>query len=120
MKRIARILLLLVVLLALASGFGAIAKYRADLSYYDGYDAALALDPIVRETAQRDEYTRIDFTYQSTPDSRVPTLLALPKDATKPYPCIIFLHGIGQSKSFLDEIAGYYTCLLYTSDAADE
>ncbi|MCC6794280.1 MAG: dienelactone hydrolase family protein [Candidatus Hydrogenedentes bacterium] len=109
MKRVARILLLLLVLLALASGVGAIAKYRADQSYYDGYDAALALDPIVRETAQRDEYTRIDFTYQSTPDSRVPSLLALPKDTTKPYPCIIFLHGIGQSKSFLDEIAGYYT-----------
>ena len=88
---------------------GALVKYRADQTYYDGYDATLPLSPIVRGTEPRAEYTRVDFTYQSTPGSDVPTLLALPLNAPKPYPCIIFLHGIGQSKGFLDAIAGYYT-----------
>jgi dienelactone hydrolase len=88
---------------------GAGIKYRADQEYYDGYDASLPLDPVVRGTETRDDYTRIDFTYQSMPDMAVPSLLALPIDTPKPYPCIIFLHGIGQSKRFLDEIAGYYT-----------
>lgn len=90
-------------------GGGVAAKYRADQTYYDGYDAALALNPVIRGTEPREGYTRVDFTYQSLPGMTVPTLLALPLEGVKPYPCIIFLHGIGQNKGFLDEIAAYYT-----------
>ncbi|NUM54127.1 MAG: dienelactone hydrolase family protein [Candidatus Hydrogenedentes bacterium] len=109
MKRFAKISLIGVIVLFVAAAGGAVVKYRADQSYYDGYDASLPLNPVVRGTEQRDAYTRVDFTYQSQPESNVPSILALPVDTPKPYPCIIFLHGIGQSKSFLDEIAAYYT-----------
>ena len=88
---------------------GALYKAMADRRYYDGYDAALALDPVVRGKEAREGYTRVDFTYQSLPGMMVPTLLALPLDGKAPMPCIIFLHGIGQSKGFLDDIAKYYT-----------
>lgn len=98
---------LAVVLLVIAAG--AVVKYRADQSYYEGYDALLPLDPHIRATEQREDYTRVEFTYQSQPDSNVPAVLALPVGPQAPYPCIIFLHGIGQSKGFLDEIAAYYT-----------
>ncbi len=104
-KRIAVVVAVLAVVLVA----GALLKRRADAGFYDGYDASLPLAPVVRGTETRDNYTRVDFTYQSLPDSPVPTLLALPLAAEKPYPCIIFLHGIGQSKGFLDDIASQYT-----------
>ncbi len=109
MKRIRKFAYIALSAFVLCAVVGALIKYRADQSYYDGYDPSLPLNPIVRSTDARDEYTRIDFTYQSLEDQTVPTLLALPLEAPKPYPCIIFLHGIGQSKGFLDDIAGYYT-----------
>jgi dienelactone hydrolase len=108
-KRFKKILLVASVALLLIVAGGAVVKYCADQTYYDGYDAALPLDPVVRGTETRADYIRIDFTYKSLPDMVVPTLLALPLETPKPYPCIIFLHGIGQSKGFLDDIAGYYT-----------
>ncbi len=109
MKRVKKILLVASVALLLVVAGAAVVKYRADQTYYDGYDATLPLDSVIRSTETRADYTRIDFTYQSMPGMEVPTLLALPLETSKPYPCIIFLHGIGQSKGFLDDIAGYYT-----------
>jgi dienelactone hydrolase len=41
----------------------------------------------------------------------VPSLLAAPRksEGDGPFPAIIFLHGIGQKKEFLDEIAAFFT-----------
>jgi len=97
------------VALALVLAAGLAYKQGADASFYDGYDAALPLATEVRGTESREGYSRIDFTFQGLPGMAVPTLLALPDEEDGPYPCIIFLHGIGQSKGFLDEIAMYYT-----------
>jgi len=95
--------------LALILVAGALFKRHADQNFYEGYDASLPLSSIIRGTEDRAEYTRVDLTYQGLPDTTVPTLLALPLGVAEPYPCIIFLHGIGQSKGFLDDIASFYT-----------
>lgn len=109
MRQLKLALLGAAMVVALVLCVGALWKEWADARFYDGYDAELPLAAVVREMRETPEYTRIDFTYQSTPNSHVPTLLALPHSGAKPYPCIIFLHGIGQNRRFLDEIAGHYT-----------
>lgn len=93
---------------ALIAAGGAI-KRSYDVRYFDGYDPALPLNAVVRGDELRDEYRRIDFVFQGTPVMSVPTLLAVPRSGDGPFPCVIFLHGIGQSKGFLDDIAGYFT-----------
>lgn len=86
-----------------------LAKASADAHYYDGYDAALPLNAEAQPATEKDGFRRVAFYYDSVPGQRVPGLLALPKAGDGPYPCVIFLHGIGQSKSFLDEIAKPFT-----------
>ncbi|MBI5095783.1 MAG: dienelactone hydrolase family protein [Candidatus Hydrogenedentes bacterium] len=81
------------------------AKIRLDSHYYDGYDASLPLNPVVQPDEERSAYTRTAFSFDGLAGMRVPTLMARPKGAPGPFPCVIFLHGIGQKKEFLDEIA---------------
>lgn len=75
-----------------------------DSRYYEGYDPGLPLEVRVVSDEEREGYVRAAFSFQGVAGERVPTLLTLPSDAPEPYPCIIFLHGIGQDKRFLDEI----------------
>ncbi|MFA6241908.1 MAG: dienelactone hydrolase family protein [Candidatus Hydrogenedentales bacterium] len=87
----------------------AITKSNWDSHFLDGYDATAPLNASVRGEEERPDYHRIDLVFDGLPGMQVPTLLAEPHEMTPPYPCIIFLHGIGQSKGFLDDIAGMYT-----------
>lgn len=80
-----------------------------DSGYYDGYDPNLPLNTTVRGEEERPAYRRVDLTYEGLPGQPVPTLLALPPGPGGPWPCIVFLHGIGQKKDFLDEIAAPFT-----------
>lgn len=84
------------------------AKLWWDAGYYNGYEAELPLNAIVQAEEAREGYRRVAFAFDSVPGQRVPGLLALPP-AEGRYPCVIFLHGIGQSKSFLDDIAPFFT-----------
>ncbi|MDX9973479.1 MAG: alpha/beta fold hydrolase [FCB group bacterium] len=95
---------------ALATGFTLIVtllvvKVFADSRFYAGYDAALPLNAEVQPATVEDGFKRVAFYYDSVPGERVPGVMALPKTGDGPFPCIIFLHGIGQSKGFLDEVA---------------
>ncbi|GMV98922.1 MAG: hypothetical protein AMXMBFR84_00620 [Candidatus Hydrogenedentota bacterium] len=84
-------------------------KKQQDAAYYDGYDASLPLNARVRSETVEPLYRVVDFVYDSLPGMHVPTLMAVPKDGEGPYPCIIFLHGIGQKKGALLDIAGPFT-----------
>ena len=47
---------------------------------------------------------KVLFTMTSRPNETMPVLLTLPVDRQGKLPVIVFLHGIGQSKRFLEEI----------------
>lgn len=83
----------------------AASKVWWDAQYYDGYNATAPLYAEERSSEERPDYRRIEVVFSSVADQRVPTILALPKSGDGPFPCIIFLHGIGQKKEFLDDIA---------------
>jgi dienelactone hydrolase len=86
----------------------AVAKSRADQVFYAGYDASVPLNTELRADESSLGYRRIDLTFDGLPGESVPTLLGLPS-GDGPFPCVIFLHGIGQDKSFLDTIAPIFT-----------
>lgn len=80
------------------------AKTLGDATFYDGYDPKTPLNVQVIEQSQRPEYAREVLTFESYPGVKVPTIFTKPLNAADKVPCIVFLHGIGQNKSFLDEI----------------
>ena len=77
--------------------------------YFDGYDHLAPLNDKISETSEKPDYIRTVLHFDGNKGDVVPTLLATPKEAKGPLPCIIFLHGIGQEKGFLDEIAAPFT-----------
>jgi len=105
MRMVKRMVLGLVaaLILCLAGLLGV--KGCCDARYYHGYDPDAPLNAVIRGTEDRPGYRRVDLTFEGVPGQPVPTLLALPREGEGPFPCIVFLHGIGQKKDFLDEIA---------------
>lgn len=92
-----------------------ITKLVLDARYFDGYDPAAPLEAAVVGIEERPDpddpnpekamaYKRVEFFYNGYRNGRVPGLMALPLEVSEPIPCVVFLHGIGQSKGFLDEI----------------
>jgi len=79
-------------------------KLTGDLHYFEGYDPGAPLNVRIREEQARETYRRIDFVFEGLPGEVVPSLLALPASGSGPFPVLVFLHGIGQEKEFLDEI----------------
>ena len=71
---------------------------------YAGYDAELPTEVKLRNEQENGHYRRLDFTYMSAPGVTVPVLAALPKQPG-PWPAVVLLYGIGQSRTFLDDIA---------------
>lgn len=88
---------------------GLLMKAQADRHFFDAYDAKVALEPNAGPIESREGYDRQALSFASTPREAVPTLLALPKERPSRVPCIVFLHGIGQDKDFLDVIAPTFT-----------
>ena len=86
-------------------------KLILDAQFFSGYDATLSLDAVIREQKTTDAYRREEILFTATQGSQIPALMVLPHeaDSQEPAPCIIFLHGIGQNKEFLDEIAEPFT-----------
>lgn len=95
-------------------------KKIGDAGYYSGYDPDLALN------AQEDGFEEVKDTievfgiernrhflkerveFQARPGDMVPTLITLPpdyKEGDPKLPCILFLHGSGQKKDFLEKIS---------------
>lgn len=76
-----------------------------DAHYLDGYEPGAPLNVAIRADEMREGFRRVYFTYEGVDGEPVPALLALPKSGGGPFPVLVFLHGIGQDKEFLDKIA---------------
>ncbi len=102
-------------LLAVAAVLWAFKAYR-DAHYFDNYNpraplnlALIATNEINKETPEK-SYTLVQFTFDGYEQEKVPALIATPNThANQKLPVVVFLHGIGQSKSFLREIALPFT-----------
>jgi dienelactone hydrolase len=87
-------------------------KAHYDAHYFDKYDPKAPLNVTVLETEELNAdtpekaYTLTKFTFDGYGGEKVPTLMAAPKRADgKKMPAVVFLHGIGQNKNFLKELA---------------
>lgn len=80
-------------------------KLGWDAHFFDGYDPEAALNVVVRDERDEAAYRRVEFTFDGMPGEPVPSVMAMPKGQAGPFPALIFLHGIGQDKEFLDRIA---------------
>ncbi len=104
-----RVFIICLICLVALGGAGAFVKAQSDARFFDDYDPAAPLDVVLRESEKKADYRLEDLVFDGVPGLDVPTLLALPLEEDGPYPCIIFLHGIGQSRGFLEDIAAPYT-----------
>lgn len=84
-------------------------KALGDATFYNGYDAKTPLNVEIKAEEQMPDYQRTHLYFDSMPGERVPTILTRPLDFDGKIPCIIFLHGIGQDKDFLDEITAPFS-----------
>jgi len=73
--------------------------YGIVTQFYD-YDRALPLN-LRRVQAGEDERSRYEkLVFDATCHDRVPGRLALPKTGTPPYPCVLLVHGLNDSKDY--------------------
>lgn len=101
MRKALKIILGVVVALIILALIG---KSAADARYFSGYDPRLPFNVRTADSKSREDYQRLKLYFESEAGEPVPTLLTFPKTYSGKLPCILFLHGIGQKKEFLDEI----------------
>lgn len=70
------------------------------------YDPAVPLDARIVERVEDEASVREKIVFSGPRDSRVPAYLATPGGGTPPYPCVLLLHGIGDSKEGWFEVDG--------------
>ncbi len=105
MARWKKIVLALMVAFVVLVGTLSVIAWRWDTHYFDGYVAGQPLDAADVQEEDREGYRRVQLNFAGVDGHRIPTVLTLPKEGKGPHPCLIFLHGIGQKKEFIDEIA---------------
>ena len=76
-------------------------KLFLDTTYFSGYDATAPLNFQLVEEKETPAYHWTKFSYAGFRGDTVPAVLATPKNAPGPFPCVIFLHGIGDDKDFM-------------------
>lgn len=76
-------------------------KWYLDKTYFRGYDATAPLNFQLAEEKETPAYHLTKFSYAGFRDGQVPAVLATPKDAAGPFPCVVFVHGIGNDKNFM-------------------
>ena len=88
-------ILLLVVMALFSCG----SKKTLPIARYYDYDQQLPLDDSVNLVGEKEGYSLYHITYKSVHDKTVTALLSIPKNAEKPLPVIILLHGLGDRKT---------------------
>lgn len=76
-------------------------KLLLDATYFSGYDPQAPLNAEVILLEDRAAYTWTAFYYSGACEERVPAVMASPKSGSGPFPCVVFLHGIGNDKEFM-------------------
>jgi len=86
-------------------------KLHRDAHYFDNYDSSAPLNAVTLNTEEFEKESPekgraiTAFTFEAYHAEKVPSLISLPlKKPVEKLPAVIFLHGIGQSKSFLRQI----------------
>ncbi len=74
-------------------------KQSVSLDHYYDYDANFPLDATRTPVQVTDVDSIFHVTYKSVHQQRVTALLSLPLFGKRPFPAIIFLHGLGDNKS---------------------
>jgi dienelactone hydrolase len=87
-------------------------KAYRDAHYFDNYAPGEPLNAAVIGTTEVNQgrpeagYTITQFTFDGFRGERIPALISLPMSPKgNKIPAVVFLHGIGQNKNFLKEIA---------------
>lgn len=93
-----------------------VAKMWADKTYFDDYDSKLPFNVKVTGSEVRDEtvdffgitrpihFEKVLFSIDARHGEPIPVIMTMPVKRTARIPVIVFLHGIGQSKGFIEEI----------------
>ena len=76
-------------------------KLFLDATYFRGYDATAPLNFQLAEQKETPAYHWMKFSYAGFRGDQVPAVLATPKNAPGPFPCVVFVHGIGNDKNFM-------------------
>ncbi|MDW8309332.1 MAG: alpha/beta fold hydrolase [Verrucomicrobiales bacterium] len=102
MKKILRRVLRAGVLTLALLGIGLAAlKWYLDATYFNGYDPTAPLRVEVVEDRELPAFRWTKFYYAGHRGARVPAVMALPKGGPGPFPCVVFLHGIGNDKELM-------------------
>lgn len=72
--------------------------YQAILQFYQ-YDKDVPLEAKIISKLEKEDFIREKIVFNGIMNSRVPGYLAIPKNGTAPYPCILQVHGLTLSKS---------------------
>jgi dienelactone hydrolase len=113
-----KILIAFSIIIIVAFAAFAVVKSRGDATYFDDYNASLPVDAKVTEKSEVNEtkelfgvtrerqFTKTLFDFEARPGDRVPCVMAQPLgyDGSTKLPTIIFVHGSGQRKGFVEEI----------------
>lgn len=75
------------------------------LDVFYAYDKKLPLKADVKKVKDTALYTMEEITFDSINDERVTASLMTPKGGKKPYPVIIFMHGIGMKRDVPEQAA---------------
>lgn len=114
LRRIAKIASLGVVTVFLCA---IAAKEVSTRRFYDDYNAAVPLnakaslpEPVdatdeVRGAKIHEHYRHARVTFEARPGETVPTIMNFPMEEKQAYPVIVFLHGLGMEKEFIDKIS---------------
>jgi len=93
-----------------------VAKVWADKTYFNNYDPNLPFNVKVTSSEIKDEtveffgitrpihFEKVLFSIDARPGEPIPVIMTMPVKRTERIPVIVFLHGIGQSKGFIEEI----------------
>ncbi|HDP35221.1 MAG TPA: alpha/beta fold hydrolase [Candidatus Hydrogenedentes bacterium] len=93
-----------------------IVKMWCDKTYFNEYDPTLSFNARAKSSEVVDStidffgitrprrFEKVLFSIDARPDEPIPVLMTLPMHRKEKVPVIIFLHGIGQSKGFIEEI----------------
>lgn len=76
-------------------------KLYLDHTYFSGYDSTTPLNIRVSEEKEKASFRWTKFYYAGFRDELVPAVMSVPKEKPGPFPCVIFLHGIGDNKDFM-------------------
>jgi len=90
--------ILLVLFVALVA-----ARVGMNANYFRGYDPKAPLNVRIESTEEGPVYNCTHLYFDGFRGDSVPAYVMTPKTGPGPYPCVIFLHGIGQSKTFAIE-----------------